>query len=206
MQLSNARAFGGTMSEMSLKLIAKPETRPVTLVEAKSHVRQEETTDDALIRTLIDAATLRAENFTRRQFITATYEMRFDCFPYGFEFPRAPLQSVESIKYIDVNEAEQTFDSAKYSVDTFRTIGRAVLKSGESWPSVFDDINVVRVQFVAGYGDDPDDIPQDIRAAIKLILGHLYEHRETVIIGKTATEIPEAAKSLLWSYRLTSIG
>lgn len=205
-QFLDGRHFGGRidMAEMSLKLIDKPDRRAITLTEAKAHVRQEETADDNLIRTMTDGAIARAQTITRRQFITAKYEMRFDRFPHWFEFPRPPLQAVESdgIKYIDNNGDEQTFDAAKYIVDTFRTIGRVVLKSGESWPSVDDEINVVRVQFVAGYGDDPNDVPEDIREAIKLILGHFYENREDSIVGTSVTSIPQGALDLLGGHRI----
>jgi uncharacterized phage protein (predicted DNA packaging) len=57
-----------------------------------------------------------------------------------------------------------------------------------------------------------DQVPEDeeqglvitpsITAAILLITGHLYENREEVIAGTTATRLPMASESLLWPYRL----
>ena len=41
-----------------------------------------------------------------------------------------------------------------------------------------------------------------IGAAILLILGHLFENRETVVIGVTAVEIPLGARALIQSYRI----
>jgi uncharacterized phiE125 gp8 family phage protein len=195
---------GLVMTEMSIQCVAPATTQLVSLAETKIHLKQEEDADDSLISSLIKAATKKAQNVTKRQFLEATFESRLDRFPVCFEFPRPPLLSVVSIKYIDTDGNEQTFDSSKYSVDTFRTIGRAVLKSGESWPSVDDDINVVRVQWKAGYGTKQSDVPEDIRAAILLTVGHLYEHREDVIVGASVNELPQGALDLLWSYRIVN--
>lgn len=191
------------MTEMSIRLITPPTIQPVTLMEAKAQVKQEEDVDDTLLTNIIKAATLKAENITKRQFIEATFESRLDRFPVEFHLPRPPLLSVVSIKYIDTDSAEQTFEDTKYSVDTFRTIGRVVLKSGESWPSVDDDINVVRIQWKAGYGELTTDVPEDIRSAILLTIGHLYEHREDVV-AVSMNELPQGALDLLWSYRIVN--
>lgn len=192
------------MTEMSIQCVLPPGTQPVSLTETKIHLKQEEDSDDSLIRGIIRAATKKAQNVTKRQFIEATYESRFDRFPVEFHLPRPPLLSVVSIKYIDMDGNEQTFDSAKYSVDTFQTIGRVVLKSGESWPSVDDDINVVRIQWKAGYGTKQSDVPDDIKSAILLTIGHLYEHREDVVVGASVNELPQGALDLLWSYRIVN--
>ena len=192
------------MTEMSIQYVARPNTQPVSLTETKLHLKQEEDADDTLISPLIKAATLKAENVTKRQFMEATFESRLDRFPVEFHLPRPPLLSIVSIKYIDTDGNEQTFEDSKYSVDTFRTIGRVVLKSGESWPSVDDDINVVRIQWKAGYGTKQSDVPEDIRSAILLTIGHLYEHREDVVVGASVNELPQGALDLLWSYRIVN--
>ncbi len=196
------------MEEMRLTLVDAPDDYPVSIDRANLHLRlegDEATADKALVEALIKAATENAENFTRRQFITATYEIRFDWFPPEILLPRPPLQSVESIKYIDTDGNEQTLDASQYQVDTHSTVGRIVPAPDVSWPDTESQrINVVIVKFVAGYGD-PDDVPHGIRAAIRLSLGHLYEHRETVLVGVTATELPEGAKALLWSYRILKL-
>ena len=192
------------MDEMRLTLTLPPDDYPVSIAEANLHLRlegDEATTDKPLVRAMIKAATENAQNFTHRQFVTATYETRLDLFRDEIILPRPPLQSVESIKYIDEDGNEQTLATTVYEVDPYSTVGRVVLASGESWPQTKDQLNAVVVEFKAGYGD-PGDVPEDIRAGIRLTLGHLYEHRETVLVGVTATELPEGAKSLLWPYRI----
>ncbi|EPY7018593.1 head-tail connector protein [Klebsiella michiganensis] len=55
-----------------------------------------------------------------------------------------------------------------------------------------------------GYADDPDSIllGDDVKAAMLLLIGHWYEHRETVVVGQTAIEAPFAVEALLQPYRI----
>lgn len=50
-------------------------------------------------------------------------------------------------------------------------------------------------------GIDPMVVNDSIRAAILLILGHLYANREDVGLQQ-AYELPMGARSLLWPYRV----
>lgn len=191
---------------MTLKLITAPATEPVTSSEAKSHLRVDTTADDTLIGTLITAARQHVENHLRRALITQTWELVMDAFPAGdvIRLPRPPLVSVTSIKYTDVAGNESTLSSAAYVVDTDSTKGRVVLKSGESWPSdTLAAANGVRVRYVAGYGSAAA-VPNPIRQAILLLIGTLYENRESVLVaqGVTVAQLPFGVEALLMPYRI----
>jgi uncharacterized phiE125 gp8 family phage protein len=191
---------------MTLKLITAPATEPVTASEAKSHLRVDTTADDTLIGTLITAARQHVENHLRRALITQTWELVMDAFPAGdvIRLPRPPLVSVTSIKYTDVAGSESTFSSAAYVVDTDSTKGRVVLKSGESWPSdTLAAANGVRVRYVAGYGSAAA-VPNPIRQAVLLLIGTLYENRESVLVaqGVTVAQLPFGVEALLMPYRI----
>ena len=191
---------------MALKLITAPATEPVSTSEAKSHLRVDTTADDTLIGTLITAARQHVENHLRRALITQTWELVMDAFPAGdvIRLPRPPLVSVTSIKYTDVAGSESTFSSAAYVVDTDSTKGRVVLKSGESWPSdTLAAANGVRVRYVAGYGA-ASAVPHPIRQAVLLLIGTLYENRESVLVaqGVTVAQLPFGVEALLMPYRI----
>lgn len=66
---------------MALRQIAAPATEPITLEEAKLHLRVDTTDDDALITGLISAARVAAENICRRAFVTQQWELVIDSFP-----------------------------------------------------------------------------------------------------------------------------
>lgn len=191
------------MSEIQLVQTTPPAEQPLTLTQAKGHIRVElaETADDELIRSQVRAATLAAETFTMRQFVTATYELFLDGFPTVIDIPRPPLQTVNSIKYIDTDGNEQTVSSSVYTVDTASMVGRIVLAYEQSWPDTRAQIQAVTVNYDAGYGMRTA-VPADILAAIKLTLGHLYENREEVVVGVSANILPKASESLLYPYRI----
>lgn len=96
---------------MGMNRFAAPEEEPLTLTEARQHLRPTNTEEDALILSLVSAARDHAETFTHRRFITQTWDWVMDAFPCtdrsqyrnarALELPCAPLQSVSSIKYIE---------------------------------------------------------------------------------------------------------
>lgn len=190
---------------MGLTLATAAEIHPVSLAEAKAHLRVDIDDDDDLIGQLIEAAVDAAQIFTRRQFIEAEFIWTADRFPSGskaIELPRPPLISVESITYIDDDGEDVEMDVADYVVDeTDLTGGRVTPAYEATWPLARNTPASVRVAFTAGYGDEASSVPAGIRAAIKLIIGHLYENREAVIVGTIATEVPMAAQSLLMAHR-----
>lgn len=180
---------------MAWQITTQPTGEPVTLEEAKLHLRVDTDADDALITALIKAARQWCEDFQNRSYITQTITWKLDEFPEEFIVPRPKLQSVASIKYIDTNGTEQTLDGSYYDVDIYSEPARISLAYGKSWPALRGDINSVEVIYNAGYGD-ADSVPDRIKAAIKLFIAHLYENRENVSLAKYE-EMPLGVESLL---------
>ena len=192
-----------------LVLTTKPTISPITLVELKEHLRIDATNDseDAFLRTIILSATDYFEQRSWRQLITATYTQYFDDFPpLQFELRKPPLQSITSIKYFDANAVEQTLATSVFEVDTFSQVGRVVLADGESFPTVDDRINAVKVEYKAGYGDTRDDVPDLIMSTIKLIAAWMFENRDTVRTAASVQEIPvpQALSHLINQYSIRS--
>lgn len=165
------------------------------------------TTADPEISSLIKAARIYCETVTGRAFITRTLVYKLDAFPScesEIRLPRPNLLSVASVQYIDTNGDTQTFSSSDYSVDTASLPGRIILGYGESWPSTRSQPNAVTITYTAGYGPARSDVPETIKAAIKLKLADLYENREASIVGTSHTANP-ALEALLWSERAFEI-
>lgn len=180
-----------------------PATEPLSLADAKLHLRVVSDDDDDLITALIQGAREYVETFLRRQLVTATWAMTLDEFPDSdgdITLPLPPLASVTSIAYVDGDGDDQTLDSANYTVHTNCEPGKITLAYGESWPSTRDQPDAVTVAFVAGYGAAAA-VPAGIVAAIKLVLGDLYENREAAVLGTIRSDNP-TVKNLLWTYRI----
>lgn len=184
-----------------MKLITPPTVEPITLAEARSHLRVTHTDEDALITALITAARADAENELQRSLITQTREIARDAFPDAIELTFGPVIAVTSVKFDDLAGIEQTLDPATYRLDTFRLTGRLVPDPEYSWPETRQHVNAVRVRYTAGYGPAATDVPAPIRQWILLRIGTLFEHRESVAAGVTVATVPYVDR-LLDPYRV----
>lgn len=186
---------------MGLRLITPPAAEPLTVWDLEHHLKVDLSyvSEQEYVSGLIKAARGYAEGVLQRALVTQTWEMVGDALPTDgkISIPRPPLQSVESITLIDSEGAEHTVDPASYVVETTETPGRVVRVAGRPWPSVtLRAAGAVRVRFVAGYGG-PEAVPERIKQAMTLLIGHWYENREAVVIGTVVTEIPMTVRALL---------
>lgn len=191
---------------MALKLVTPPAAEPITLTEAKAHLRVDIPDDDTLINSLIVSARQYAEMVTRRALITQTWRLLLDEFPTEntIYIPLPPLSAVSSVTYYDLNNTQQTMPSADYIVDTDSQPGRIVLADGKNWPAIYNRPNAVSIQFDAGYGTAAN-VPQPIKQAMLLMIGHWYENREAVAAGGLSP-LPFAVDALLAPYRVWRFG
>lgn len=168
-----------------------PATTPVTLFEAKAHLRVNHTDEDVLIESLIAAATEYLDGPTGilgRALVAQVWREDWGGFQASFPLRVGPVQNVVSVSYTDDAGSAQTVSGARvvvsggcYSVHP---------ATGTAWPSGSD----VSIEYTAGYAD----VPAPLKAAILLHVGALYEHRESV--SETAL-MPFAYEALITPYR-----
>lgn len=192
---------------MGLKLITPAAEEPVSLDEAKHHLRVDHSDDDDLIALYIAASRQDIDGrdgWLGRALVSQTWELSLDRFPRAeIQLPFAPLQSVVSIKYYAPNGIEQTVSVGDYEVDAASEPGW-VIPGTSGWPSTLDAINAVRVRFIAGYGDAAD-VPAPIKAAVLLRVGDLYANREAQMVGATGHVLNPTLQALLQPYRVWSV-
>lgn len=172
------------------------------------------TTSDPYLADLLTRARQHLENKFGRAFLTQTWRLTLDRFPYGvfsdyadgyardygqghvsaysscrgdtIQLPMPNLQSVTSITYIDGNGA-QTLPTSVYDVDTDAFPGRVVLKFGQSWPGTRAQRNAVVITFVAGYVS-PALVPANWKAAVRLLIGHWHDNPDGSELPSTLAE------------------
>lgn len=196
----------------TVTLVTAPTVEPVSVDAVKLFARIDGNAEDALLSSLIGTARRAAENYTRRAFITQTWRLTQDGFDEadGFEhvgvmlapnpaliggdiqLPREPIKSVESIKTFDSSNVESTVDAGTYRLDA--ASGRILLNDGVAWPSNLRADGAVQIEFKAGYGDAADDVPAEIRQAILMHVGAMYENR-------MCADLPAGAMALLDPFR-----
>ncbi len=170
----------------TLVLSAPPASEPLTIAEAKLHLRVDESDEDELLSALIIAARQAAEARTARALMPQTWQLFLPSFPLddaALRLPRPPFISLTSIVYADTTGVQQTMDEGAYTLvrDRFFTAMRPAF--GTLWPTTRVVDNAVCVTFQAGYAG-ASVVPEPIKAWMKIMIGTLYAHREIGVIGQ----------------------
>ena len=179
----------------SLNRLTAPAVEPVTLAEAKAHIRVDTSTDDTLIAGYITTAREWTEDYIDRALVTQRLVMRLDTFPAEIELPRPPMVASGTATAVIITfvtgEAggTATLSASSYRVDRDSTPGIIRNLYGGTWPSHLIDQNSVSVTWFAGYGAAAD-VPQRVKSAILMCVHELYEKRGDA-------HMPDAAKRLL---------
>lgn len=171
----------------------------VSLEEAKVQLElaDVEMDHDFHLEMLIKAATNQIEQRTDRSLLNQTFVLALNRFPcFEVELPYPPLVSVTSIKYVDDSGVQQTLDSAEYKVGTNSHPGRVTPIYGDTWPVARNEIEAVQIEYIAGYGEEPCNVPDEFRMAILLTVDHWFDPDSPV--GKhESAGIPGAAMQLI---------
>ncbi len=194
------------MQYRSLTRATPPAVEPVSVSEAKAHLRVDISDDDSYISTLITAAREWCEQYLDRTLINTQWTMRLDSFPYEIELPRPPIATsgtatAVSLTYTLGDDSTATLSTTAYRVDRHSTPGVVRQLRAGTWPANLDDYNAVAVTWWAGYGPAGSSVPAAIRHAILMLVGHWYESRSSVLTGSISKEIEFGVKSLLDSQR-----
>lgn len=178
-------------------MISPPTIEPVTLAEAKLHCRIDHPDEDSLITSLIIAARQWLELATRRSFITQTLKLSLPGWPQTIQLPHPPLQSVSNVAYLTSSGETVIVESANYTVISACEPGEIIPAYSQSWPSTSLALGLpVQIEYLAGYGDTADAVPQLYRQAILLMVAHWYENREATLPINLRT-VPFAVQSII---------
>ena len=180
---------------MSLSLITAPASEPVTLAEAKAHLKLDTSDDDVLLATLITAARARAEWHSGRALLTQSWVLHLDAWPRDgiAEIPLPPLRAVSEIAITHRDGIRTVLDPSHYYIDSVSEPARGIFDEPQRNLRRHDALEIA---FTAGYGE-ASAVPAPIREAILEIAADLYAHR-----GDEAGLVGRAGQVLLAPYRV----
>jgi uncharacterized phiE125 gp8 family phage protein len=148
--------------DMLSYLVAGPASEPVTLAQARAFLRLDDTAEDGLLTTLVAAARIHLESITGRALLSQTWRLVLDDWPTGgvVTLPVSPLLSLASITAYDEEGEAHTVPLAQFEAESRVTPARLLL------PPTVDGIPAaprarlgIEVDYVAGFGEDADDLP-----------------------------------------------
>ncbi len=191
---------------MNITRTTEPTDEPITLDEAKAHLRVVDLEDDnAYITTLIAVARRAVEDMTGRTLIDTVFTQSVRDWHACIELLRGNAHTIGSVKYDDVAAVEQTVGATDYGLHSYGD-GCAALAFYDEFaePDLVERpfVDRVRIQFTAGYGTSADDVPESLRQAVLYLVAHLYDNRSPVAIGASVNTMPFTVESLCGPYKI----
>ena len=186
----------------TFQVVTPASTYPVSLTEAKAHLKVDISTDDTLITNLIIAATQLSEEYTNRFFINTVINQTCTTFLDLKQLYKSKVVSVTHVKYYDSDNTLQTLASSNYVVNNQFEPAQINLVVDGIFPDIADRIDAIECKYTVGYGAAASDVPNAIKQAILLTIGNWYANRESVITGRTSTELAQSSLWLLNTYKV----
>jgi uncharacterized phiE125 gp8 family phage protein len=172
---------------MTLSIITPPAAEPVALADAKSVLRITTDVEDALLGALIVAARMRIEAELGLAMLTTGFRETFHAFPDGaVALARGPLTAVAAVSVADSSGVFSPLAAADYLPSLGSRPG-AITPVNIAWPTPGIAVDGVRIDYTAGFGPDPADVPAPLVQAILRLVAYAFDHR-----GEAADPAPIA--------------
>jgi len=188
---------------MSMTMTAAPAAEPVTLDEAKAHLRVDGDGENAFISSLIVTSRLQIEAALGLALVTQSWRLTLDDWPADFtiELPMRPVQTVDSIEVCTSGDTDLALAPSMYVLDGNAAPARIVFEA--PLPAPCRAAAGITIDFTAGFGG-PSSVPQNIKHALLLLVAHWFENREPQEHEKSAA-VPAAISALLAPYRVVRL-
>lgn len=180
-------------------LVAPPAAEPVSLAEAKAHLRVTHNEEDALIGALISSARRVAEARTGLSFIAQDWLIFRDAWPEEgvIELGLSPVRAVEELAVFGEDDQKAVIDPAHYLVDAVSRPARLLLRGSRQWQKPGRRINGIGIRVEAGFGLGAESVPQPLRRAVLMLVAHYHAHRG----DESPPALPVSAEALLAPFR-----
>jgi hypothetical protein len=159
----------------------------ITLEEAKDHCRIDYSDDDHYVEALIDVAEASIVNE-----ITG---------------PWAGVGTVTTVATTALTGDDTTFlkykvgDSIKVDGESSRVIATITSDTALTVTSAFANTDIGLCFVITPSPLESGVLPKPLKQAMLLLIGHLYNQREPVIIGSSAVKIPHTIDMLIAPYK-----
>jgi uncharacterized phiE125 gp8 family phage protein len=183
--------------KQTYRLKTAPITEPLVLSELKIHLRLDAacTDEDVYLSSLITVARQMVEKYTSTLLGSQVWELSMDAADYSFEINKLPVISIDEYKYIDENNVSKDMSAFTTVYEDLKSYPARIRT--EDVPSIYDfGFNQISLEFTAGLVIIPDALKQ----AMLLIIGHLYENRQDVVTGTQVNKVPETSQYLMAPY------
>lgn len=185
---------------MTLFRTVEPAAEPVTLVEAKAHLRISHDSEDELIAGLIRAAREEVEAQTGTALIDQNWRLALDSWPANgrVALMRHPVKQVLSVTVYGSEGEASVVDPQSYLLDA---MSRPARLHFDERPAPGRVMNGIEVDFSAGFGEAGADVPDLLKRAMLLLVAHWYEFRAAFSADMQPVSIPDGFDRLIAGHR-----
>ena len=189
---------------MTYLLVGEPAVEPVSLADAKSHLRVTHDADDAHIADLVAAARQHVERDAGLALIEQVWRLYLDDWPLDrcVRLRRHPVRRLEAVTVFDERGDPHVIEPSAVRLDAVSRPARLVV--GDTVPGGAT-LNGVEIEFAAGFGETGADVPGELRRAILLLVAHWYEFRGAVAARDQPVHVPAGFERLLAPHRMRRV-
>lgn len=191
---------------MTAYLLAGPAAEPISLAEAKAHCRIDHDEEDGLLATLIAAARIHVEATTARALLTQSWRLAIDAWPAcrQLALPVAPAAALLAVTTYDADGNAHEIDTGQFGLDGAVSPAWLLLPETVAGMPALRQRHGIHIDYSAGFGEEADAVPADLRQAILLLVGYWFENRDTAD-PPNGPAGPPALAPLLAPYRRVSL-
>jgi len=188
---------------MSAILTIPPALEPLSLLEAKAHLKVETIIDDDLITRLIITARQQVESWIDKVLISQSWKIYLDNWPADGEIrlPVCPIMQVDDLRTYSDEDIAAVVDPSHYYVDLAATPQRLILRGSRTWLKPGRPVNGIEIEVTAGYGLDGDSVPAPLREAMLLLIAQWYENRQLECANASSSPVPTTLQALFAPYK-----
>jgi uncharacterized phiE125 gp8 family phage protein len=170
----------------------------VTLPQAKQHLKIDGDDSNDIIALYIKAAVKKCEDYRQAAIMSAQHELYSTCFGNTMSLQKFPVSAINSVKYYDENDDQQTVDASDYRLQSFMQPCVLEFTSSFDSPDLSDRQYPVVINFNAGY-TSASSVPATIKLGVLNTLGTFNEIRQISLVGNGLTKVDfwEIATGLL---------
>lgn len=186
---------------MTFTTLVPPAAEPVSLADAKAYLRVGHDGEDELVVSLIAAARSRIEAQTGLAMIERSLRVTLDRWTCGtvetrrVQLPVRPVASLTAVRVFDKTGAPATV-TERFAPEAGHSGKLVWAAGGFPWPR--QRMRGIEIDYVAGFGSEPGDVPAGLALAVKRLAAHGYQARDP---GSLQDRLPEDVAGLLSPWR-----
>jgi uncharacterized phiE125 gp8 family phage protein len=191
---------------MTAYLLAGPAAEPISLAEAKAHCRVDDDAEDGLMATLIAAARIHVEAASGRALIAQSWRLVLDAWPRDgvVRLPVGPATALTAVTAYDADDTPHELATGQFRLDGAGVPALLLAPPAVEGMPALRSRRGIEIDFVAGYGEAGTDVPEDLRQAVRVLVGYWFENRD-VAVAPNGADGPAGLARLLTPYRRVAL-